>query len=234
MDSAREKRIGDLVRRLQKERIMRERFRLSLSEEEAYEHLLAANVVEVQSRHREFVYNNDVDDQIRQIARCLTADTSKFGIVLCGGCGNGKTTMLNAFQRLLNSQKNYNPNHNPNKEFYNHYGLTITTASYIVDSAKNDSKKFQELKECDLLGIDDLGTEPVEVMDYGNVMTPVIDLLTRRYEAQLFTIITTNLEPKEIRQRYGGRIADRLNEMMTKVIYRNSTYRTDNVQTANN
>lgn len=49
-----------------------------------------------------------------------------------------------------------------------------------------------------------------------------------RYDAQLFTVFTTNLEPKEIRQRYGDRIADRLNEMMTKVVYRNLTYRTEN------
>lgn len=53
-----------------------------------------------------------------------------------------------------------------------------------------------------------------------------------RYDAQLFTVFTTNLEPKEIRQRYGDRIADRLNEMMTKVVYRNLTYRTENAQTA--
>lgn len=61
------------------------------------------------------------------------------------------------------------------------------------------------------LAIDDLGTEPVEVMDYGNIITPVINLLTKRYEAHLFTIVTTNLDPKEIHKRYGDRIADRLN-----------------------
>ena len=71
-----------------------------------------------------------------------------------------------------------------------------------------------------------------EVMDYGNIITPIIDLLTKRYEAKLFTIVTTNLEPKEIRQRYGDRIADRLNEMMTKVVYRNPTYRTENAHMA--
>jgi len=75
-----------------------------------------------------------------------------------------------------------------------------------------------------MLTIDDLGTEPVEVMDYGNIMTPVIDLLTKRYEAQLFTIVTTILAPKDIHKRYGDRIDDRLNEMMAKIVYRDSTY----------
>ena len=51
-------------------------------------------------------------------------------------------------------------------------------------------------QDVDVLGIDDLGTEPSEVSDYGNVYTPVIDLLTKRYEEQLFTIITTNLTPQ--------------------------------------
>ena len=51
-----------------------------------------------------------------------------------------------------------------------------------------------------------------------------------RYDAQLFTVFTTNLEPKDIRQRYDNRIADRLNEMMVKIVYNNKTYWTNNVQ----
>jgi DNA replication protein DnaC len=43
---------------------------------------------------------------------------------------------------------------------------------------------------------------------------------------QLFTIITTNLTPAEIREKYGDRIADRMNEMMVKIIFNNPTYRT--------
>ena len=51
-------------------------------------------------------------------------------------------------------------------------------------------------QDIDVLGLDDLGTEPSEVLDYDNVYTPVIDLLTKRYEEQFFTIITTNLTPQ--------------------------------------
>ena len=40
-----------------------------------------------------------------------------------------------------------------------------------------------------------------------------------RYDAQLFTVFTTNLEPKDIRQRYDDCIANRLNEMMMKIVY---------------
>lgn len=82
-----------------------------------------------------------------------------------------------------------------------------------------------------MLGIDDLGTEPSEVLDYGNIYTPVIDLLTKRYEEQLFTIITINLTPQQIRGHYGDRIADRLNEMVKKIVFNNCTYRIDKFAT---
>ena len=36
-----------------------------------------------------------------------------------------------------------------------------------------------------LLAIDDPGVEPREIMDYGNVFTPIIDLIGVRYEEQL-------------------------------------------------
>lgn len=80
-----------------------------------------------------------------------------------------------------------------------------------------------------MLAIDDLGTEPVEVLEYGNRLNPVIDLLYKRYDEQLFTIITTNLTPKEIRERYGERIADRLNEMAFRIVFDNETYRTNHI-----
>jgi DNA replication protein DnaC len=76
-----------------------------------------------------------------------------------------------------------------------------------------------------MLAIDDLGIEPVEVMDYGNLLCPLVDLLTKRYDLQLFTLVTTNLTPAEIRARYGDRIADRLNEMMLKIVFTNESYR---------
>lgn len=229
MESAKEKRIADYVQFLKKGRTTTERFKLPVSEEQAYEYLLAANVAEVQLRHREFNNNASVDEQLRQVAKCLTADTSKYGIVLCGGCGNGKTTMLKALQNLINHMRIRNPNRasGSGTGFGDYYGLTIVSAMQVVQLCKSDYKRFLELAQTDMLGIDDLGTEPFEAMDYGNVIYPVVDLLTRRYDAQLFTVVTTNLNPKGIRARYGDRIADRLNEMMTKVVYRNPTYRTD-------
>ena len=230
MEIANEKKIAGLVQFLRKGRTMTGRFRLPMLEEQAYEYLLAAYIMEVQLRYRKFIYNGFVEEQLKQVANCLTANTAKFGIVLCGGCGNGKTTMLKALQNLVRRLKILKPNLLPNAGHSsdNYYSFTIVNAMHIVQFRKTDYNKFCKLAEADMLGIDDIGTEPAKVQDYGNFMYPIKELLAMRYDAQLFTVFTTNLEPKEIRQRYGDRIADRLNEMTTKVVYRNPTYRTEN------
>ena len=176
-------------------------------------------------RHRTFCSNEDVEKQLHDMASWLTSPSSSFGILLCGGCGNGKSTMLKAFQQILNYLRISKP--------YNDgtYGIQIVDAKYIAYLCKNNYEAYRKLISVEMLGIDDLGTEPTEVMDYGNVYTPVIDLLTKRYEEQLFTIITTNLTPQQIRGHYGDRIADRLNEMGKKIGFHNGTYRIDKLAT---
>ena len=134
-----------------------------------------------------------------------------------GVCGNGKTTLVYAFQNLLNYLSDIGM-------FDERTGISVIDAKEVARYIK-DEKTFQNLKDRQMIAIEDMGREPVEVLEYGNILNPVIDLLEHRYNEQLFTIITTNLVPKEIRERYGNRIADRFNEMFDKVIFNNSTYR---------
>lgn len=208
-----------LKKSLLQRRPMKARFKLPMTEEQAYAYLLAAVKAEVAYRHRSFCSNEDVEKQLHDMADWLTSQSSRFGILLCGGCGNGKSTMLKALQHLLNYLRIPKP--------YNDgtYGIQIVDAKYIAYLCRNNYDAYRKLISVDMLGIDDLGTEPSEVMDYGNVYTPVIDLLTKRYEEQLFTIITTNLTPQQIREHYDDRIADRLNEMVEKIVFKNGTYR---------
>nr|WP_294876156.1 hypothetical protein [Prevotella sp.] len=51
-------------------------FRLPMLEEQAYEYLLAAYIMEVQIRYRRFIYNGFVEEQLKQVANCLTANTA--------------------------------------------------------------------------------------------------------------------------------------------------------------
>lgn len=208
-----------LKKSLLQHRPMKARFKMPMSEVDAYACLLAAMMAEVEYRHRIFCSNEYLEKQLCEMAHWLTSPSSHFGILLCGGCGNGKSTMLKAFQQLLNSL------HIPKPDDDSTYGIQIVDAKYIAYLCKNNYESYRKLISVNMLGIDDLGTEPSEVMDYGNVYTPVIDLLTKRYEEQLFTIITTNLTPQQIREHYGDRIADRLNEMVEKIVFKNGTYR---------
>ena len=214
-----------LKKSLQQHQPMKDRFKMAMSEDEAYAWLLASTMAEVENRRRTFCFNEYLDRQLHEMAHWLTSPSSHFGIMLCGGCGNGKSTVLYAFQRLLNSL------HIPKPDNDGTYGIRIEDAKSIAYLCKSNHESYRYLFNVDMLGIDDLGIEPVEVMDYGNVCTPIIDLLTKRYEKQLFTFITTNLTPQQIRGHYGDRIADRLNEMVRKIIFDNATYRTDKLAT---
>ena len=175
--------------------------------------------VEVVYRHKEFVTNDELEAQVRCLSAFLTQENSKFGILLTGGCGNGKTTIIKALQNLINALRIPTPYND--KE----YAMRIIDAKSLVATCKSNYEDWKRLIYQDLLAIDDLGTEPREVMDYGNIITPTVDILTRRYENQLFTIISTNLTPPQISQVYGERIADRMREMMEIIPFTNTSYR---------
>jgi len=139
--------------------------------------------------------------------------------MLCGLCGNGKTTVMRAFQRLLNVVRI------PDNFHRNVYGMPIVNAIHIAHLCRSNYDGFLRLCDHEMLGIDDMGTEPLEVQEFGNLYRPLTELLTRRYENRGFTFITTNLIPQQIRKLYGDRIADRLNEMVDKIVFDNPSFR---------
>ena len=194
------------------------RFSLPLTYNQANEALTAAYMAEVEYRHRQFIPDSHTALHIELAARWLTEDNPTFGMLLCGQCGNGKSTLVLAIRSLI--QLIYSTSSYDDQRY-----LRIVDAKQIVATAKADYKQFTDLCKTDMLAIDDLGIEPSEVMDYGNVLNPAIDLLTRRYNDQLFTIVTTNLTPQQIRDHYGDRIADRFNEMMSRIVFNNHSYR---------
>ena len=91
--------------------------------------------------------------------------------------------------------------------------------------SKGNYSDWRNVMRYQLMIVDDLGTEPREVMEFGNVYTPLIDLITTLYEEQLYTIFTTNLTPAQLEEKYGKRIVDRLNKMVEKVVFENESYR---------
>lgn len=179
--------------------------------------MTAAYMAEVELRGREFRADKGTADNISAVAEFLMAEGRKeFGMMMCGTCGNGKTTMVYALQNLINYLDERNIVRG---------GLLILDAKDISGMTKDKPMFNRNIRGVSMMAVEDMGREPVEVMDFGNVTNPVIDLMEYRYNERLFTIITTNLSPKQIADKYGKRLADRFNEMFRKIIFKNDSYR---------
>ena len=190
-----------------------------MSFDDARVYLLAAYQAEVERRHRVFERNEHFNEQLNLIANYLTGGSKKFGLMFCGLCGNGKTTWAKALQLLVSGLNLKNPIINL------YYVFPLCNAKDLAMRSKGNYNDWRNVMRYQLMIVDDLGTEPREVMEFGNVYTPLIDLITTRYEEQLYTIFTTNLTPAQLEEKYGKRIVDRLNEMVEKVVFENESYR---------
>ena len=192
----------------------------------ARELLKDAYIAEVEKRGRKAVYSVSTREKIAQLADFLTTDSSKFGFMLSGNVGNGKTTLLYAFQTLLNCMRLKKPQMSMSVESESDvYGIRIVDAADVSRMALDRDKAWVRLRNQDMLAIEDMGKEPSEVMTYGNVLSPITELMEYRYDKQLFTAVTTNLTPKQISEKYGERIADRFREMFCKIVFKNDSYR---------
>lgn len=205
-----------------KRQITVDRFRFDLTPQKAFDLLAACYRITVESRRRTFCDDPYVTEAIKEFAEYITAPTPKFGVMLCGPCGNGKSTMLYAFQKALN-YLNARGHFSFLSEAFK-VGIEIVDANEI-SIMSNDYIKIRNLRSRSMLAIDDLGKEPAEVLSFGNVLSPVVDLLEYRYQHQLFTAITTNLVPDELQDKYGVRIADRFNEMLQPIVFQDVNYR---------
>lgn len=198
------------------------RFRMPFLAEDTERMMLAAYEAEVESRGNAFLDDDHIRNVIAIVSRELSGNMPKAGMFLCGMCGNGKTTMLLAFQNLLNllTDRGY-------FKMLNDYGLqtriSVKSAVDIMDMARDDKRSYRMLRERSMLAIDDLGREDVNLREYGNNTSPIIDLIEFRYREQLFTAVSSNLTPREITEKYGIRVADRFREMFIVVPFTKET-----------
>lgn len=199
-----------------------DRFRFDLTPAEALNLLAAQYAVAVNKRRGKLVFDQNTSNNLKSLAMYITKPVPKFGVMMCGTCGNGKTTLLYALQGAINYLDRRN--HFTFLSEYFRVGMQILDAKEVVAISK-DLKELKNVRSCSMLAIDDLGKEPAEVMDFGNLTSPVIDLLEYRYQHQLFTCITTNLTASEISKKYGSRIADRFNEMLEVIVFQDISYR---------
>lgn len=212
--------VEELSRQISKRRTIAKAFRINLPVEEAYMWLTSCYKSEVEARGLEYINDANTRQAIFQLAQALVAPNPKCGIMLCGTCGNGKTTLLYAFRTMINILNS--SGHFKFLDFK--VGMRIYDAKELVLMSSR-LEEWRNVCGFDMIAIDDLGKEPAEVMDYGNIRSPLVDLLEQRYQRQKFTMITSNLAPDDIKAKYGERIADRFREMFEIIVFVFDSYR---------
>lgn len=178
---------------------------------------------EVEARYCVFEPNEQLKDNAYNAARLLTSrDDKRFGIMLNGYTGTGKTVFATALKRVIDSYKLV---HDPDANYIQIYEVNKYSAKNLWKQGIKDPNALSEKQSCLAILIDDLGEDAKEAVIYGNVLTPIVDLFEYRYEQRLFTIATTNLDPPELMQKYGERVASRLSEMMLTLTFTHKDYR---------
>ncbi len=153
----------------------------------------------------------------------------KRGLFITGPIGTGKTTAARALALTIRQLADMELLPSYESDRY----PRMVTATELARIATQDLGRYEMLKNCDRLIIDDLGMEPTEVMSFGMPLHPAEDLLAYRYDRRSETYIATNfpytplfLGGKGARPKYSDpRLEDRLHETMTVVNLLGRSYR---------
>lgn len=122
------------------------------------------------------------------------------GLLLCGRSGLGKTFLMNCVaQRVLERG----------------YSVVVISAYKLIEAMRrfqfgeDGMEQVQDMLSCDLLCIDDLGSEP---MLRGVTVSSLYHIINERRNANRSTVITTNLDSDLLYEKYDDRIAARLTD----------------------
>ncbi|MBR5301879.1 MAG: ATP-binding protein [Clostridia bacterium] len=122
------------------------------------------------------------------------------GLLLCGRSGLGKTFLMNCVaQRVLERG----------------FSVVVISAYKLIETMRRfqfgeeGMEQVQDMLACDLLCIDDLGSEP---MLRGVTVSSLYHIINERRNANRSTVITTNLDSDLLYEKYDDRIAARLTD----------------------
>ena len=122
---------------------------------------------------------------------------------MVGGTGTGKTFLLECMASDLINRG---------------FNVMFTTAFALNDECRKYHfslpSKVNEFMDCDVLIIDDLGTEPLLKNITIEYLFNIINLRQKRYKP---TLISTNLSLDDILNRYDDRIFSRLSNKITSL-----------------
>ena len=139
-------------------------------------------------------------------------NSSKYkNILLCGQTGVGKTFLVECICNKLMSQ-------NKLVNFFSAFALNNLFLKFHTTFDETKNSMLDGVLNCNVLIIDDLGSEP----KFKNVTEEYFYLIiNERLVKNKSTIITTNLSPNQIRDKYGERVFSRIcnkeNSLLIKI-----------------
>ena len=182
--------------------------------------LTACYVHEVERRGKVYKDDEATRQHIASVSKWLTNPRGKPGLFLYGNIGSGKTTLARSIAQLISLLYGNEYHYDDRK------GVVTVSALQLADEAKKeDGGRLSLYRTTELLHIDDVGTEPASLKVWGNEVSPLTDILYRRYDNMLYTVITSNLYEDDICKRYGERIGDRFREIFDLLSFDNRSYR---------
>ena len=144
-----------------------------------------------------------VRDICREYARSCPA-AARPGLLLMGNTGLGKTFLLNCIQNTL-IERGFAP-----VKVTGYRLFEAMRGAHFGEPEKE--AEFRQLIGCDILLIDDLGTEP---MMQNVTREYLFTLLNERQIQQKHTVLATNLNHTDLLNRYGERVLSRLMDGMS-------------------
>ncbi|MDR0332367.1 MAG: hypothetical protein LBI15_02795 [Dysgonamonadaceae bacterium] len=177
-----------------------------------YQTLLSqsANVILAQRKENNtFVIDKSNESVIQQLFLYLKMDNRfdsdlQKGIMLVGKYGSGKTLIMQAISEMYNTIIR--------TLYIQRPLLKLLKSSELLETIKEKPiKQFSKMP----LVIDEFGREPKQIMDFGNLRSPIIELLCERYDNGAWTHGTSNftLETLCSENEYGKMTGDRIKSM---------------------
>lgn len=154
----------------------------------------------------DFYYDSEMETAKKVIDGCKKFadefDDNKDNLILFGPAGTGKTFLTNCIAKQLIDTEH-------SVLYFTSFQLFDTLAKYTFNNQKNDeeiSEIHKDILGCDVLIIDDLGTE----LESSFCASQLFLILNERKKAEKSTIISTNLSFAEIANRYSERVSSRI------------------------
>lgn len=205
-----------------RQKIMTRGLSLPIDERQVKNALYSLYRKEVECRKNEFYKTDGLIRCISIIGDFLVKEQDKYGLFIPGHVGNGKTTMMKAIRDLLV----YTIDTGKLKYCEGDKYPRLINANSIAEYIVHNRDEYRRIKTTRYLFIDDLGTEQTDVVSWGMVLHPFLDILCFRYDHLLPTFISSNLSAADIAAKYSDeRITDRMAEMFKIVSFKGGTFR---------